>query len=286
MKKVPPQVVDTFIRATLEEDIGSGDITTRAIITRRRSAKGRIIAKENMVVAGLEIATRVFRKVDSKIKVRVLSSDGSSARKGDVLAIVEGNIASLLRAERVMLNILQRLSGIATVTRRYVREVAGTGCSILDTRKTTPGMRMLEKYAVTVGGGKNHRFGLFDALLIKNNHSTAAGGVRNAFQKCMKAGYGASEIETEVRSIRELQEALDAGARWILLDNMSERDIRKAVKIAGKTVLLEASGNITLRNVRRIALAGVNRISVGALTHSSASMDISFELESIICTQR
>lgn len=286
MKRLPAQVVDAFIRTALEEDIGSGDITTQSIITSKRSARGSIIAKEKMIVAGLGIAARVFRKVDRTTEVRMLHRDGSSVKKGDVLAVVEGNIASLLRAERVMLNILQRLSGIATLTRKYVSEVAGTRCSILDTRKTTPGMRMLEKYAVTVGGGKNHRFGLFDALLIKNNHSAAAGGVRVAFQKCREAGYKASEIEIEVRSIKELREALDAGARWILLDNMSERDIRRAVKESGRTVLLEASGNITLKNVRRIALTGVNRVSVGALTHSPASMDISFELEPIICTRK
>jgi len=286
MQKINQKSIDSFIRIALQEDIGPGDITTASVIRQKRKGTGRLIAKETMVVAGLGIAERVFQILDRKVDVRILVQDGCIARAGDVLATVRGNIISLLKGERVMLNILQRLSGIATLTRKYVDKIEGTHCRILDTRKTTPGMRILEKYAVRTGGGYNHRFGLFDAILIKNNHIAAAGSVKSAIQNCRKGGYAPEEIEIEVRTLQELKEALSSGAKRILLDNMRVRQIRKAVILTRGKAILEASGNITLNNARKAAMTGVDFISAGALTRSVTSMDISFSIEPTRCTQK
>jgi nicotinate-nucleotide pyrophosphorylase (carboxylating) len=270
------------IGAFLNEDIGRGDITTQATVMRSQSAKGRFIAKESMVVAGLEAAEAVFSTLDSQQQIEAFVSDGDEVEAGKVIARTTGFADVLLAGERLALNLMQRLSGIATHTRRFVEAVEGTRAQIVDTRKTTPGLRMLEKYAVATGGARNHRFGLDDGVLIKDNHVALAGGVATAVERARKAVGHLHKVEVEVSRERDLRDAVEAGADILLLDNQTPEETRRLVEIARSLkpdVLLESSGGITLENVRAYAEAGVDLISVGALTHSARAVDISFKIQ-------
>ena len=270
------------IGAFLNEDLGRGDITTQSTVMRQQSARGRFLAKEKMVVAGLEAAESVFSTLDSQQQLEAFVSDGDEVAEGKVIARTTGFADVLLGGERLALNLLQRLSGIATLTRRYVEAIEGTGAQIVDTRKTTPGLRMLEKYAVQAGGGRNHRFGLDDGVLIKDNHIALAGGVGTAVERARKAVGHLHKIEVEVSKETDLREAVRSGADIILLDNLSPEETARMVEVArglAPNVLLESSGGITLENVRAYAEAGVNLVSIGALTHSARAMDISFKIQ-------
>jgi len=268
-----------LIKQALQEDIGTGDITTRSTVTSSAVARGNILAKESGVIAGLLAAKEVFRQVDRKIKFVPKVRDGAKVRKGKALAVVSGPARGILTGERVALNFLQRLSGIATLTNQFVTR-ASSRVKILDTRKTTPGLRALEKYAVKVGGGANHRMGLYDAVLIKDNHIALAGGIEKAIKKAKGKRQKAKGIEVEAKTIPQVRQAIKAGAAKILLDNMSIKTLRKAAKLCRKArVWTEASGGVNLKNVRKkIAKTGVNAISVGALTHSAKALDISLEI--------
>jgi len=268
--------------AFLAEDLGRGDITTQATVTRNARARGRFLAKEAMVVAGLEAAEAIFSTLDSQQQLEAFASDGEEVEAGKVIARTSGFADVLLAGERVALNLLQRLSGIATMTRRYVRAVEGTRAQIVDTRKTTPGLRMLEKYAVVSGGARNHRFGLDDGVLIKDNHIALAGGVASAVERAREAVGHLHKIEVEVSAEKDLREAIESGADILLLDNLSPEETARMVALARELspqVTLEASGGITLENVRAYAEAGVDLISIGALTHSARAMDISFKIQ-------
>jgi nicotinate-nucleotide pyrophosphorylase (carboxylating) len=270
------------IGAFLAEDLGRGDITTQSTVTRNAHARGRFLAKEPLVIAGLEAAEAVFSTLDSQQQLEAFFSDGDEVEAGKVIARTNGFADVLLAGERVALNLLQRLSGIATTTRAFVREVEGTKAQIVDTRKTTPGLRMLEKYAVESGGGRNHRFGLDDGVLIKDNHIALAGGVGAAVERARAAVGHLHKIEVEVSSEKDLREAITSGADILLLDNLTPEETRARVLLARELspqVLLESSGGIRLENVRAYAEAGVDLISVGALTHSSRAMDISFKIQ-------
>lgn len=273
--------IDSVLKNALLEDIGSGDITTSSIVPERDISKALIIAKEDFILAGLPFAGRTFKLANREVKFKAMKRDGSRIRKGTVIAEIEGDTRSLLMAERTALNLLQRLSGIAMLTSKFVGRVAGLHVKILDTRKTTPGLRFFEKYAVKMGGGCNHRYGLFDGLLIKDNHIAAAGGLKKAVNLARSRGDKSFKIEVEARSIKEVKEALSAGADIIMLDNMSVDEMIKAVKIIRShkaDVIIEASGNVNLENVRAIAETGVDMISVGALTHSAPASDISMKI--------
>lgn len=271
--------LDRLIEQALLEDIHTGDITTQAVVPGRRPASARLFAKEELVPAGMFVAERVFRRLSPDVVFNAFVTDGALAGKGDLLATLEGNAADLLMGERVALNLLQRLSGIATLTSRYVAAVRGTKARIVDTRKTTPGLRELEKYAVRVGGGINHRTGLYDGVLIKENHIAAAGGIASAISRARAYIPHTLKIEIETETVEQVEEALAAGADIIMLDNMSLADMRTAVAtIAGRT-LVEASGGVSLETVAAIAATGVDIISVGALTHSARAMDISMLLD-------
>jgi nicotinate-nucleotide pyrophosphorylase (carboxylating) len=271
--------VKEFVRTALEEDLGHGDITSSLIIGDEK-ASAHIIAKEAFILAGMPFLADVFDSVGGAVKIDLLFAEGTHVAKGDILARLSGLAKSLLAGERVALNILQHLSGVATTTGSFVEKVKGLPVRIVDTRKTTPGMRLLEKYAVTVGGGANHRFGLYDGILIKDNHIKIAGGVKQAIGFTKKANH-LLKVEVEIKNMDELKEALDAGADVIMLDNMSVLEMHTAVKTArafNKKILLEASGNVNLRNVRAIAETGVDIISVGAITHSARAVDISMKI--------
>lgn len=270
------------IGAFLSEDLGRGDITTQACVTRNARGRGRFLAKEAMVVAGLEAAEAVFSTLDSQQQLEAFASDGEEVEAGKVIARTSGFADVLLAGERVALNLLQRLSGIATLTRQYVRAVEGTTAQIVDTRKTTPGLRMLEKYAVVSGGGRNHRFGLDDGVLIKDNHIALAGGVAAAVERAREAVGHLHKIEVEVSAEKGLREAIESGADILLLDNLSPEETARLVLVARELspqVTLESSGGITLENVRAYAEAGVDLISIGALTHSARALDISFKIQ-------
>jgi nicotinate-nucleotide pyrophosphorylase (carboxylating) len=270
------------IGAFLGEDLGRGDITTQATVMRNARARGRFIAKESMVVAGLEAAEAVFSTLDSQQQIEAFASDGDEVENGKVIARTSGFADVLLAGERVALNLLQRLSGIATLTRLYVRAVEGTRAAIIDTRKTTPGLRMLEKYAVLSGGGRNHRFGLDDGVLIKDNHIALAGGVSTAVQRAREKVGHLHKVEVEVSNERDLREAIASGADIILLDNLTPDETARMVIVARELapqITLESSGGITLENVRAYAEAGTDLISIGALTHSARAMDISFKIQ-------
>ncbi|MDQ1559445.1 MAG: hypothetical protein QOD32_2505 [Pyrinomonadaceae bacterium] len=270
------------IGAFLSEDLGRGDITTQSTITRNAHARGRFLAKEPLVIAGLEAAEAVFSTLDSQQQLEAFFSDGDEVEAGKVIARTNGFADVLLAGERVALNLLQRLSGIATTTRQFVQAVEGTDAQIVDTRKTTPGLRMLEKYAVESGGGRNHRFGLDDGVLIKDNHIALAGGVGAAVERARAAVGHLHKIEVEVSNEKDLREAIKSGADILLLDNLTPEETRARVELARELspqVLLEASGGIRLENVRAYAEAGVDLISVGALTHSARAMDISFKIQ-------
>ena len=272
-------MIDRLIEQALLEDIHTGDITTLAVVPGRRPASARLIAKENLVVAGLSTAARVFWILDPDICFKASLSDGDTATPGTLLATVHGEAAQLLMGERVALNLLQRMCGIATLTTSFVEAVAGTKARIVDTRKTTPGLRQLEKYAVRVGGGINHRTGLYDGVLIKENHIAAAGGITEAIRRARAYIPHTLKIEIETETLSQVDEALAAGADIIMLDNMSLDEMRAAVVTIGGLALVEASGGVNLERVRAIAETGVDIISVGALTHSPRAMDISMLLD-------
>jgi nicotinate-nucleotide pyrophosphorylase (carboxylating) len=273
--------VETLIRHALTEDIGSGDVTTHAVIPEESKGGARIIAKEPLVVAGTQVARWVFLLADPSLQVGVHRQDGSHIRPGEVILEVSGGVATMLMAERTALNFLQRLSGIATLTRAFVERVAGTSARIVDTRKTTPGWRLLEKAAVRAGGGCNHRFGLYDGVLIKDNHIAAVGGVGRAVAALRRKIPHTLKIEVEVETLDQLAEAIAVGADAVLLDNMAPAAILEAVRRAGGRVTLEASGGISLDNVKEVAETGVDLISVGALTHSARAVDISMEVDPV-----
>ena len=267
--------IDRIIRTALAEDIGWGDITTRACIVPGSQSRAELVAKEDFVLAGIDVAAQVFTTVDATVSFEKLREDGRTIRRGEVFAWIKGESTSLLQGERVALNLLQRMSGIATLTGLFVEAVDGTGARIVDTRKTTPGLRYLEKYAVRAGGGQNHRYALCDGILIKENHIHAAGGVTAAIQRAKVAAPHTIKVEVETTTIAEVEEALLAGGDIILLDNMSIDELRQAVKLVDGRALTEASGGVNLKSVRAIAETGVDLISVGALTHSFRSVDIS-----------
>ncbi len=272
------QALTRVIRTALDEDIGPGDITTGAALRGDERGIARATAKTEMVVAGIDVFGEVFHTLDASLIFTARRRDGEKAEKGDFLAEVSGNLASILTAERVALNLLQRMSGIATMTRRYSDAIRGTKARILDTRKTAPGLRILDKQAVRVGGGYNHRFALYDGILIKDNHIAAAGGIGPAVRRVRERVPHTLKIEVEVKDMAELEEALAAGADTILLDNMGLAEMARAVsRVAGK-IPLEASGNMTLERVREVAATGVDLISVGALTHSVTAADISLNI--------
>lgn len=270
--------VPALIQRVLAEDVGPGDVTTQATLPPDLTYAGDLIAKASGIVAGLDVARRVFAAVDGDVEFEPLVDEGAAVTPGLHLAHVAGPARALLTAERVALNLLQRMSGIATLTRRYVEAVAGTRAVILDTRKTVPGLRMLDKRAVVVGGGSNHRIGLYDMALIKNNHITAAGGITAAVQRVRAAWGDRLPVEVEVATLGELEEALPLGVDLIMLDNMSLAAMRAAVEMVAGRVPLEASGNVSLETVAAIAATGVDYISVGKLTHSVEALDISFTL--------
>jgi len=275
------ELTDRLIDLSFAEDIGDGDHTTLCCIPEDAMGKSRLLIKEEGILAGIEVAKEVFRRFDPDMTVEVLMGDGSHVKPGDVAMLVTGRVRSLLQTERLMLNIMQRMSGIATMTARYVARLEGTGTRVLDTRKTTPGMRMLEKEAVKIGGGTNHRIGLFDMILLKDNHVDFAGGITNAIDRCHKylqeKGLNL-KIEIEVRSFDELQQVLGhGGVDRIMLDNFSVADTGKAVKMIDHRYETESSGGITFDTIRDYAEQGVDFISVGALTHSVKGLDMSFK---------
>lgn len=276
--QIDKDMLDDFIRSTLAEDVGSGDITTDAIISASKKATGRLTAKAGGVFCGSDVLRRIFGVIFDDTEVELYVKDGDVVTKGQLLATVTGNARKILSGERTAINIVQHLSGIATMTNELVKTVAGTGVHITDTRKTTPGMRFLEKYAVRVGGGYSHRFNLSDGILIKDNHINAAGGIENAVRLARENASHLLKIEVEVENIEDMHTAIDAGADVVMLDNMDIETMRRAVKAAAGRVKLEASGNMYERDIREVAETGVDLISVGALTHSIKALDISMKI--------
>ena len=273
---MPPLDLSDCINRALEEDLGSGDVTTDSIVPAGASLRGRIIAKQDGIVAGLAVANEVFRSLNQTITFEAKVDEGSKVRRGAVLAELNGNARALLTGERTALNFLGRMSGIATLTRQFVDAIANTKTTILDTRKTAPGLRTLDKLAVQLGGGQNHRTGLFDMVLIKDNHIDFVGSITAAVERVRASGTGLP-IEVETRTLENVREALQLGVERILLDNMSPETMLAAVKMADGRAKLEASGNVTLENVLEVAQTGVDYISVGALTHSPRVFDVSLE---------
>ena len=275
------QLIDRLIDLAFAEDIGDGDHTTLSCIPADAIGKSKLLIKGDGILAGVEIAKEIFHRFDPELKVTVLIGDGSEVKPGDIAMLVEGRIQSLLQTERLMLNVMQRMSGIATMTHRYVERLKGTKTRILDTRKTTPGMRMLEKEAVKIGGGVNHRIGLFDMILLKDNHVDFAGGIANAINRAKeycKAKGKDLKIEIEVRNLDELKQVLDnGGVDRIMFDNFTPEQTRKAVEMVGGRYETESSGGITFDTIRDYAECGVDFISVGALTHSVKCLDMSFK---------
>lgn len=275
------ELEDRLIDLAFAEDIGDGDHTTLCCIPEDAVGKSHLLIKEDGILAGVEVAKRVFARFDDTLKVEVFMDDGSEVKKGDIAMLVTGKTRSLLQTERLMLNIMQRMSGIATTTRKYVDLLKGTNTKVLDTRKTTPGMRMLEKQAVKIGGGVNHRIGLFDMILLKDNHVDFAGGIRNAIDKCHKYLDEKSlnlKIEIEVRNFDELGQVLErGGVDRIMLDNFTVADTKKAVDMIAGKYETESSGGITFDTIRQYAECGVDFVSVGALTHSVKCLDMSFK---------
>ena len=275
------ELEDRLIDLAFAEDIGDGDHTTLCCIPEDAMGKSHLLIKEDGILAGVEVAKRVFAKFDSTMQVEVLINDGTPVKKGDIAMVVTAKVRSLLQTERLMLNIMQRMSGIATMTNKYVERLKGTKTHVLDTRKTTPGLRMLEKQAVKIGGGMNHRIGLFDMILLKDNHVDFCGGITNAITRCheyLKEKGLDLKIEIEVRNFDELAEAMNCGGiNRIMLDNFSVADTKKAVDIVGGPFETESSGGITFDTIRDYAECGVDFISVGALTHSVKGLDMSFK---------
>ncbi len=270
--------VEALIALALEEDLGRGDVTSEAIFDAEATASGRIVAKEPLTVAGIAIAAEVFARVDPQTRFIARVEDGKALAKGEIVAVVEGRTRSLLSAERTALNFLQRLSGVATLTRRFVDAVAGTRARIVDTRKTTPGWRLLDKEAVRAGGGSNHRVDLAAGVLIKDNHVAACGGVKQAVERARAYAPHSLRVEVEVTELLQIDEALAAGADIILLDNFDPPKVAKAVKQIAGRALVEVSGGINLDTVRAFAEAGPDLISVGGLTHSARAVDLSLEM--------
>ncbi|TDI91955.1 MAG: carboxylating nicotinate-nucleotide diphosphorylase [Candidatus Dadabacteria bacterium] len=266
--------VDLIIENTLEEDLGSGDVTTDAIFSVDDTCEALIIAKEEGIIAGIPIAERVFQKLAPEVTVAQKLKDGEHVNPGDEILVIKGSIHAVLSGERLSLNLLQRMSGIATATSKYVAAISGYRTRILDTRKTAPGLRVLDKYAVSIGGGCNHRFGLYDAVLIKDNHIDFAGNISNAVEIVRSKYQSKFKVEVETSTLDEVREALKAGADIIMLDNMTVEMMKEAVRIVNGKSITEASGGITLDNVRQIADTGVDFISVGAITHSSPALDM------------
>jgi len=281
--KLPQKQLDEIIDTALSEDVSHGDVTSKILIPPQQLGKAYILSKEDGVLAGIEIAKRVFLKIDPSLDFQVLKSDGDKIKSGEKVATVFGNVASILKAERVALNLLQHLSGIASQTAKYLAKTEGLSVKITDTRKTIPGLRLLEKYAVQIGGGQNHRFHLGDGVLIKDNHIAALRALglslKEIIAKAKKKAPKGLELEVEVATTLEAQDAAEAGADIIMLDNMSPDEMRKAVSLLPSHTKTEASGGINLDNVRTIAETGVDRISIGALTHSAEALDLSLELE-------
>jgi nicotinate-nucleotide pyrophosphorylase (carboxylating) len=269
---------DELIERALAEDVGAGDLTTAAVVAEDARAGARIEQRAPGVIAGLGVAEAVFLRVDPELRFQALASEGEWREPGPV-AQVEGGARSILTAERVALNFLGRLSGVATLAARFARAVEGTGARVLDTRKTTPGLRALEKEAVRLGGGTNHRAGLHDAILVKENHAAVAGGVGEAARRALAGAPAGIAAEVECATLAEVEEALGAGVARILLDNMQLEELRRAVELAGGRAELEASGGVTLESVRAIAETGVDYVSVGAMTHSAPALDVSLILE-------
>ena len=272
--------VERILKSALAEDVGSGDVTSLSTVPPGRTISGRYIAKEDGVLCGLEVVARAFALLDASIAFTALAADGDRVRKGDVIATVSGDARAILAGERVGLNLLQHMSGVATQTARAVAAVAGTGAKIVDTRKTTPGLRVLDKYAVRMGGGGNHRFNLADGVLIKDNHIVAAGGIAAAVAAARARAPHSLKIEVEVETLEQLREALEAGADIIMLDNMPTEMMREAVRLVAGRALTEASGNMgdkTDAELRAVAETGVELISIGALTHSVRALDISLK---------
>ncbi len=275
------ELIDQLIALSFAEDIGDGDHTTLSCIPATAMGKSRLIIKEEGIIAGVEMAREIFHRFDPEMKMEVYINDGAHVKPGDVAFVVEGKVQSLLQTERLMLNVMQRMSGIATITNEYVKLLEGTKCRVLDTRKTTPGMRIMEKDAVRIGGGCNHRIGLFDMILLKDNHIDFAGGIPQAVtraQEYCKAKGKNLKIEVEVRNFDELDQVLALeGVDRVMLDNFSVENTRKAVEIVNGRLEVESSGGITFDTIRSYAECGVDYVSVGALTHSVKSLDMSFK---------
>ena len=275
--------IEDIVGRALAEDIGGGDVTTEALLSGEQRAAASILVKGKGILAGSNVAERVFHIVDAGLKVDILLEDGCRVNTGDVIAKVKGRAASIMKAERVALNFLQRLSGIASETNRYVEAIAGLSVRILDTRKTTPGLRLLEKYAVKMGGGENHRMNLGDGILIKDNHLVLLRSqgltIKEIVIKARQNATPEMKVEVETQTVTEAKEAAEAGADIVMLDNMSLEEMREAVKAINHRTLVEASGGITLDNVRSVAETGIDLISIGALTHSAKTLDISLELK-------
>ena len=276
--------IKEIIRRALDEDIQTGDVTTQAVIPDSVLGKGKFLVKANGVIAGLNVAKNVFEMIDDNIRYKILIPDGKKVKAGDIVAEVEGKASSILTAERSALNFLQRMSGIATLTNSFVEKIKNTKASILDTRKTVPGMRLLDKEAVRLGGGKNHRIGLFDMFLIKDNHIEIAGSITNAVNACRSFHQKKNlnlRIEVETKNLEEVKEVLACDVDIIMLDNFKTEMMKKAVALINGKCLIEASGNINVDNVKEVAETGVDYISIGALTHSVKALDISLEVELI-----
>ena len=279
---VPPRhVIEELVQRALVEDIGFGDLTSDAIVGRDARASGQIIARASGVIAGLPVAEAVFHSVDPEIRFEPQVADGARVENGDCIATLDGPARGILTAERVALNFLQQLSGVATLTREIVDSIQGTPAQLLDTRKTVPGLRTLQRYAVRVGGGANHRFNLFDGVLIKENHITVAGGITAAVERARVATGPMTVIEVEVETFEQLDEAIAAGADMILLDNMTPGQLRQAVTLAAGQVTLEASGDISKESARAVAETGVDYFSSGALTHSARALNLSLLLNPV-----
>ncbi|MDD3658923.1 MAG: carboxylating nicotinate-nucleotide diphosphorylase [Lascolabacillus sp.] len=274
-------LINSLLELAFAEDIGDGDHTTLCSIPASEVGSSKLLIKEEGILAGVDVAKDVFHKFDPELKVEVFIEDGAQVKPGDVAFVVTGKVQSLLQTERLVLNLMQRMSGIATITNKYVKLLEGTKTKVLDTRKTTPGLRMLEKQAVKIGGGENHRIGLFDMILLKDNHVDFAGGIKNAITRAkqyLKEKNKDLKIEIEVRNFDELNEALNVGGvDRIMLDNFTVEDTRKAVEIVNGRVELESSGGITFETIRDYAVTGVDYVSVGALTHSVKSLDMSLK---------
>ncbi len=270
---------DDLIQLALKEDIGPGDITTDNLVAPETRGKGTIVAKQDLVVAGLQVAEKVFKALEPQIGFDPLFRDGDRIPAGSTVVRIDGTLGALLKGERTALNFLQRLSGIATQAHTFVTEVAGTAVKLVDTRKTTPGWRVLEKYAVRMGGAHNHRMGLYDGVLIKDNHIAVSGGIANAVKKVRQQISHLVKVEVETATFEEVKEALAAGADVIMLDNMDLGQIRQAVRLIDKKALVEASGNVTRGRLNDLAQTGVDLISIGALTHSAVAVDLSMNIK-------